>query len=297
MFKEVFAEDAVARIPDGATIVVGGAGAGHAVPDKLLEALGELFIQTGHPNNLHVIHPCGVGDNDSRGLNHIAHEGLVEMSIGGFWGNAPKMVDLAVNHKVKGYNLPQGVLSHLMRAIASGKPGIITHVGLHTFVDPRLEGGKINEITSEDMVELIQLQGKEYLFYKARPIDVALIRGTSVDCEGNLTMEEEVGFFAMLSMAQAAKVNGGKVIAQVKTIEKGHSDPGKVKVPGVLIDYVIRDPDQEMTFLSPFDPALVKRDVFFESDELVLEGIKRPVSRRAAFELNNGAYVNLGYGM
>ena len=297
MFKEVIAEEAVARIPDGATVVVGGAGAGHAVPDKLLEALGELFIQTGHPNKLHVIHPCGVGDNDSRGLNHIAHEGLVEMSIGGFWGNAPKMVDLAVNHKVKGYNLPQGVLSHLMRATASGKPGVITHVGLHTFVDPRLEGGKINEITTEDMVELIQLQEKEYLFYKARPIDVALIRGTSVDCEGNLTMEEEVGFFAMLSMAQAAKVNGGKVIAQVKTIEKGHSDPGKVKVPGVLIDYVIRDPDQEMTFLSPFDPALVKRDVHFESDELVLEGIKRLVSRRAAFELNKGAYVNLGYGM
>jgi propionate CoA-transferase len=133
--------------------------------------------------------------------------------------------------------------------------------------------------------------------YKTRPIDVGIIRGTSVDSEGNLTMEEEVGFFAMLSIAQAAKVNGGMVIAQVKRINKGHCDPGQVKVPGVLIDYVVQDPDQEMTFLSTFDPALVKRDVPFETDELRLDGIKRLVSRRASLELRKNAFVNLGYGM
>jgi len=297
MYKRVSAEKAVARIPDGATVAVGGAGAGHAVPDKILEALGEIYSRNGHPKNLHVIHPCGIGDNDSRGLNHLAHEGLVHTSIGGFWGNAPKMVELAGNNKLKGYNLPQGVLSHLMRATASGQPGVLTHVGLHTFVDPRLEGGKINQITKEDVVELLPLNGKDYLFYKSRPIDVALIRGTSVDSEGNLTMEEEVGFFAMLSIAQAAKVNGGVVIAQVKKINKGHCEPGQVKVPGIFIDYVVTDPEQEMTFLSPFDPALVKRDVSYESDELALEGIKRLVSRRAAMELRKGSYVNLGYGM
>jgi len=297
MYKKLNAEEAIAHIPDGATIAVGGAGAGHAVPDKILGAIGKHFVRKGYPKNLHVIHPCGVGDNDSRGLNHLAHEGLVHTCMGGFWGNAPKMVELAVNNKIKGYNLPQGVLSHLMRATASGQPGVLTHVGLHTFVDPRLEGGKINEITKEDVVEVLPLHGKDYLFYKSRPIDVALIRGTSVDCEGNLTMEEEVGFFAMLSIAQAAKVNGGVVIAQVKKINKGHCEPGQVKVPGIFIDYVVTDPEQEMTFLSPFDPALVKRDVSYESDELALDGIKRLVSRRAALELKKGAYVNLGYGM
>jgi propionate CoA-transferase len=174
---------------------------------------------------------------------------------------------------------------------------VITSVGLHTFVDPRLEGGKINDITKEDVVEVIELSGKEYLFYKAMPIDVGIIRGTSVDCEGNLTMEEEVGSFAMLSIAQAAKTNGGMVIAQVKHLKDGHCDPGHVKVPGVFIDYVITDPEQEMTFLSTFDPALVKRDAAYETDELTLEGIKRLVSRRAALELRKGAYVNLGYGM
>jgi propionate CoA-transferase len=297
MFQKLSAKEAVAHIRDGASIAVGGAGAGHAVPDKVLGALGESYVRSGHPNKLLVIHPCGVGDNNSRGLNHLAHEGLVHTSIGGFWGNAPKMVELAVNNKLRGYNLPQGVLSHLMRATASGKPGVLTTVGLHTFVDPRLEGGKINEITQEEVVEVLPIQGKDYLFYKAKPIDVALIRGTSVDQEGNLTMEEEVGFFAMLSIAQAAKVNGGIVIAQVKNINKGHCEPGQVKVPGIFIDYVVTDPEQEMTFLSPFDPALVKRDVSFESDELLLEGIKRLVSRRAALELKKGAYVNLGYGM
>jgi propionate CoA-transferase len=168
---------------------------------------------------------------------------------------------------------------------------------LNTFVDPRLEGGKINDITTEEIVEVLQLNGREYLFYKTRPIDVGIIRGTSMDSEGNITMEEEVGSFAMLSMAQAAKSNGGIVIAQVKRITEGHCEPGNVKVPGVLIDYVVTDPKQEMTFLSAFDPALVKRDVPFESDELLMEGVKNLVNRRAALELGKGAFVNLGYGM
>lgn len=297
MFKLVEAREAATQIESGSTVAIGGAGAGHAVPDKILRGIGEYYVETGQPKDLYLIHPCGIGDNDSRGLNHIAHEGLVRTSVGGFWGNAPKMVKLAQEEKLTGYNLPQGVLSHLMRATASGKPGIITHVGLNTFVDPRLEGGKINSITKEEIVEVISLKGEEYLFYKTRPVDVAIIRGTTADSEGNITMEEEVGSFAMLSIAQSAKVNKGIVIAQVKRIEKGHCDPGHVKVPGTFIDYIVTDPDQEMTFLSGFDPALVKRDVPFESDELHMEGLKNLVSRRAAIELHKGAYVNLGYGM
>ncbi len=297
MFKIVDVSEAVGCIKDGDTVAIGGAGAGHAVPDRLLQGLGERYVRTGEPKNITALHPCGIGDNVSRGMNHVAHEGLINTTIGGFWGNAPKMVQLALENKIKGYNFPQGVLGHLMRAIASGKPGIVTHVGLNTYVDPRLEGGKLNEITTEDLVEVIEIGGKEYLFYKSMPVNVAFIRGTTVDCEGNLSMEEEVGFFSMLSIAQAAKVNGGIVIAQVKRTSDSHCDPGQVKVPGVFIDYVVVEPDQEMTFQTSFDPALVKRDVPFESEELRLEGVKRLVSRRAALELQPGAFINLGYGM
>ena len=297
MYQLVEAHEAVRRIPDKAVVAIGGAGAGHAVPDKVLQALGDCFRQSGHPHSLTTVHPCGIGDNDVRGLNHIAQEGLIKTDIGGFWGNAPRMTELARQHKIKGYNLPQGVLSHLMRASASGKPGILTKVGLHTFVDPRVEGGKINEITTEDRVRVMPIDEEEYLFYSSFKIDVAIIRGTSIDAEGNLTMEEEVGFFAMLSIAQAAKVRGGIVIAQVKNINAGDSEPGQVKVPGVLIDYVVQDATQEMTFLSAFDPALVKRNAPYQNDELQLTGLKRIVNRRAAQELYAGAFVNLGYGM
>ena len=297
MYKLVDAGAAAALVEDGDTIAIGGAGAGHAVPDRLLQGLGERYVETSEPRNLTMLHPCGIGDNDTRGMNHVAHEGLIDTSIGGFWGNAPKMVQLAVQNKIKGYNFPQGVLGHLMRATASGKPGIVTHIGLNTYVDPRLEGGKLNDITTEDLVELIEIAGKEYLFYKTIPINVAFIRGTSIDCEGNLSMEEEVGFFSMLSIAQSAKVNKGIVIAQVKRINDSHCDPGQVKVPGIFIDYVVVEPDQEMTFLTPFDPALVKRDVPYEAEELNLEGVKRLVSRRAALELRPDTFVNLGYGM
>lgn len=297
MYKILEPREAAQLIKNNDTVAIGGGGAGHAVPDDILKAIGEYYQETGEPNGLTVIHPCGIGDNDSRGLNHLAHEGLIKKDIGGFWGNSPKLVELARANKLTGYNLPQGVLSHLMRAIASGKPGVLTHVGLNTFVDPRIEGGKINEITTEDIVEVVKISGKEYLFYKSLPIDVAIIRGTSVDSEGNLTMEEEVGFFAMLSIAQAAKVNGGIVIAQVKKINRGHCDPGIVKVPGVFIDYVVQAPDQEMTFISRFDPSLVKRDVLTDSKELQLDGIKRIINRRAALELKKGYFVNIGYGM
>ena len=297
MFSVITAEQAADLVKDGVTIAIGGAGAGHAVPDRLMRALGERYVRNGGPRKITVLHPCGLGDNDTRGMNHLAHEGLIDTSIGGYWGNAPKMVSLALENKVKGYNFPQGVLGHLMRAIASGKPGIITPIGLHTYVDPRLEGGKLNDITTEDLVEVIEVGGSEYLFYKSIPVDVAFIRGTTADCEGNLTMEEEVGTFSMLSIAQSAKVNGGIVIAQVKRTSDGHCDPGHVKVPGVFVDYVVVEPEQEMTFLTKFEPALVKRDVAYEAEELRLEGVKRLVSRRAALELRPGIYVNLGYGM
>ncbi|WP_242158956.1 acyl CoA:acetate/3-ketoacid CoA transferase [Aestuariivivens sediminis] len=296
-FKILQAEEAVKHIKDGDTVVFGGAGAGHAVPDKVMDALGARFVKTGYPRKLKTIHPCGIGDNDSKGLNHIAHEGLIDTNIGGFWGNAPKMVTLAKENKIKGYNFPQGIMSHLMRASASNKPGVISQVGIKTFVDPEHGGGKINEVTLEDLVQRIKINGKDYLFYNSFKIDVAIIRGTSIDSEGNLTMEEEVGSFSMLSIAQAAKINNGIVIAQVKNINKGHCIPGQVKVPGIFIDYIVQDKEQGMTFISKFDQALVHREKYYTDKEFQLEGIKRIVSRRAAMELYKGAIVNLGYGM
>lgn len=294
----VDAEEAVKLIHDNATICIGGGGAGHAVPDKIIEALGKYFQKTGFPRNLTVIHPCGIGDNANRGLNHIAYEGLVKLAIGGFWGNAPKMVKLAQENRIQGYNFPQGVLSHLMRITAAGGPGAITTTGLHTFVDPRVEGGKINKRTTEDLVAVVTIHGKEYLLYKTIPIDVAIIRGTSIDKEGNLTMEEEVGTFAMLSIAQAARQNRGKVIVQVKRVclDK-FTSPCHVKVPGVFIDAVVIEPNQEMTFISGFNPALVKRDLPYKDEELILTDVQKIVAKRAAMELFAGAYVNVGYGI
>lgn len=293
----VSADEAVSHIADGASVGIGGGGAGHAVPDRLIQALGDRYRRTQHPRQLTTFHPCGIGDNRERGLNHLAQEGLIRRDIGGFWGNSPKLTQLALAGKLEGYNLPQGVLSHLTRAMASGKPGILTTTGLHTFVDPRREGGRINAGTPEDLVQLIDLNGEEYLFYKAIKIDVALIRGTAIDAEGNLTMEDEVGSFSMLSLAQAARCNGGKVIAQVQRIEEGNVLPGRVKVPAVWIDYVVLVPDQSMTFLTDFEPALIHRTAEYQGESLELKGIRQIIARRAALALRPGTFVNLGYGL
>lgn len=295
--KIISKNEAVKYINSGDTLAIGGGGAGHNLPDLLMKSLAERFKGTKKPANLRIIHPCGLGDNKDRGLNHFALEGFIDTLVGGFWGNAPKIAQLAIDNKVKGYNFPQGVLGHLMRSTAGGEDGLLTKTGLHTFVDPRYEGGKVNSATQEDIVELIVHKNQEYLFYKIHPVNVAFIRGTSIDKEGNLTMEDEVGSFAMLSIAQATKVNRGIVIAQVKKINKtSYANPINVKVPGFLIDYVVEDPEQTMTFITDFDKSLIERDFPYEEKELSLQGIKKIISRRAAMELNSGDFVNLGYG-
>ncbi|MCG8307566.1 MAG: acyl CoA:acetate/3-ketoacid CoA transferase [Cytophagales bacterium] len=295
--KRISAEEAAQLVKDRDTLCIGGGGAGHAVPDKLMEALGKRYERTSQPGNITILHPCGLGENNERGLNHLAHEGLAETVIGGFWGNAPKMARLGAEGKVKGYNFPQGVLSHLMRATAGGERGLLTKTGLHTFVDPRYEGGKVNENTDRDLVEVVTIAREEFLFYHTLPVDICFIRGSSIDTNGNLTMENEVATFAMLSIAQATKINGGVVIAQVKSAHSGKAKPVHVKVPGVLIDYVVVDPDQTMTYLTDFEPAFIDREAAYETDALTLEGIKRVIARRAVLELPEKRFVNLGYGM
>jgi propionate CoA-transferase len=297
--QSITATEAAALVNDGQTLCIGGGGAGHAIPDSLLKAIGERYSREKCPAGLTLLHPCGLGDSDQLGLNHLAQPGLARRVIGGFFGNAPKMVALAQTNQIEAYNFPQGVLSHLMRATAGGEKGLLTKTGLHTFVDPRLEGGKVNEKAVEDLVSKVQILGEPYLFFNTHAVDVALIRGTSLDKYGNLSMEGEVASFAMLSEAQAAKVNGGLVIAQVQAIHRDRCTPAmQVKVPGALIDYVVVEPSQPMTYLSTYDASFISKEGAIASEEqLQLSGIKRIISRRAAMELFPGAFVNLGYGL
>jgi len=293
-------KEAIAMIKDKDTVAFGGfVGSGH--PEELSKAIEENFIEKKKPEGLTLVYAAGQGDGKTKGLNHLGHEGLVSKIIGGHWGLAPKLAKLALENKIEAYNLPQGVISHLYRDIAAGKPGTITHVGLKTFVDPRIDGGKLNVITKKDIVKVIEIEGKEYLFYKAFPINVALIRATYADDSGNATMEKEAATLDGLSMAQAAKNSGGIVILQVERIvANGTLDPRKVKIPGILVDaIVIGKPENHMqTFNEQYNPSYngeIKMTVS-NIENLKLDE-RKIISRRAAMELIPYAITNLGIGM
>src|SRR5215218_62942 len=298
--KIVTAREAIALVRDGDTVAVSGF-VGIGTPDELIIALAERFRETAAPSGLTLMFAAAPGDGKERGLNRLADEKLVRRVVGGHWSLVPKLGALALDNKIEAYNLPLGCVSHLYRDIAAGLPGTLSKVGLRTFVDPRLGGGKLNQRTTEDLVELVELRGKPWLLYKTFPIQIALVRGTTADPAGNITMEREALLLDNLASAMAAKNSGGLVIAQVERIAAADSlSPREVAIPGVLVDcVVVAAPENHLqTYGTPYNHAYSGRQkVPLDRVEPLTLDERKIVARRCAFELPPGGVVNLGIGM
>jgi propionate CoA-transferase len=295
----VSVREAVELVEDGKTLLIGGSGAGHALPQRFIDELEVVFKETGRPRDLTTVRVVGTGDFADRGFSQLALPGLHRRTIGSNIGNEPRLGAMVENNELEAYSFPQGVLSQLMREIAAGRPGLVTHVGLGTYVDPRQTGGKQNSRTTEDLVEVVTLRGREWLLFHSFPIDVAVIRGTTADEDGSITMESEAIQAEMLDMAIAARNSGGIVIAQVKQLARRGSLPQRdVKVPGALVDYVYLDPDQWQTYITRDSDyyAGKKRRPLTPEPPLPLD-VRKVIARRSLLEFGPGNVCNLGFGI
>ncbi len=297
--EKITADEAAQLVHDGDAILISGSGGGHAVPETLLAAVERRFLAEGKPRGLTSISVVGVGDRAALGASHLAHEGLLRRAITSALVDSPGLVRLAAENKIEAYTFPQGVLSQLMRDMAGGRPGLLSKTGLHTFVDPRQQGARQSPRTPLDFVEVVTLAGEEWLFFKPIPLSVAFLRGTTADEDGNVTMEQEAVLGEMLAMAQATRRAGGIVVVQVKRMASRGTLPGKqVKIPGILVDFVVVDPGQRQTYATDYDPSYSgELRIPIEDIKPLPFGPRKVIVRRAAMELFPGAICNLGAGV
>ncbi|APG86291.1 coenzyme A transferase [Sinorhizobium americanum CCGM7] len=306
MSKHISPAEAAALIPDGAVVSVSSS-SGLGCPDLMLKAIGERFEATGHPRDLTTLHPIAAGDMSGiKGVDYIARKGLLKRIIGGSYPSGPSTAEppliwqMIGADEIAAYNIPSGILFDMHREAAAKRPGVMTKVGLDTFVDPSREGCAMNaSAAAEPVVKKVSFEGEDWLYFKAIAPEVAIIRATTADERGNLTYEHEGAYLGGLDQALAARNNGGIVIAQVKRIAKeGSFKPHDVRVPGVLVDYVIVDPDQKQTTQTLYDPA-ISGEIFRPLDSFRVPefNIQKVIARRVAQELEAGSAVNLGFGI
>lgn len=290
--------EAVKEVPSRATVMVGGSGAGHAVPQLFIDTLAAVYAEDGEPRDLTTVRVVGIGDFAERGFSQLALPGLMRRTIGSNIGNEPRLGELVEGGEIEAYSFPQGVLSQLCREIAAGRPGLITKVGLDTYVDPRHTGGRQGAAT-EDLVEVVTLNGEEWLLFRSFPIDVAVIRGSTIDEDGNLTMENEAIRGEMLAMAMAARNSGGIVIAQAKRLAAADSLPAReVVVPGALVDYAYLDQEQSQTYTtdhSPYYSGALRRPP--TADRPPPLDVRKVIARRSLLQFRPGDICNLGFGI
>lgn len=302
MSKIISASEAAQLINDNDAVVTSASSGLAGLPEEILVAIGERYKKEQHPKNITFIHSSGIGNNtEGRGADHIAHEGLVKRIISGHPGFSHRMARFIAEGKVEAYLLPQGVMAQLWRATAGKRPGLITKVGLNTYVDPRIQGAKANDRTTEDIIDVVELNGEEWLHYQNLPADVAIIRGTTADENGNISTEREVAHFEILPVAIAAKNNGGIVIAQVEHVAEANTlKPKDIRVPGVLVDYIVVGTKKyhQQTMRTEYNPALsAEMRVPLDLIEPMPLTPRKVIARRAAMELEPNSVVNLGIGM
>lgn len=303
MVQVINSDEAARLIKDGDHVAVSSFTA-LSMAEDVFVSLEDRFLKEQHPRNISIYHVSGVGDYKpgGRGLNHLAHEGLIGRIYGAHAAPYPDLSPMMDDGRIETYMVPQGVCSHLMRAMAGGEDGLLTKVGLHTYADPRLDGCKINKSCKEDIVELVNVCGKELLYYKAFPINICLLKASYADEDGNISCENEPLILEQLEVAGATRRWGGKVVVVVhKVVKRGTIHPRKIKIPSMLVDYVVvgrKENTYQTHFFKDEKPELTgDLKVPAEAIEPMPFGLRKIASRRGAMEIRPGAFVNIGGGM